>query len=210
MVYLRILIVVLVTQFFMPHAEAGKGRCLATQFAYKGDKWAGTNFHCLKRKVDDQTPGIAMRFVRCGTEVRICRMRKTKEGKTLCTVVPVVDHGPYGAVLPKGSKCPKQAKGYCKLRKDGRLWYVKRHRDWPGEWVGCVDLTPPTARAIQHNGYEYVTVEPLRRKKRPPKKVAVLPLSFDLTIAAPDIFWCTNTVPVNSSLRPAEKDWNWK
>lgn len=165
------LFIILSLGLFAADAEAQSASCRGTIFAYEGDKWAGSNFHCLKKPVDNYTPGIAMRFVKCGTKVRVCRVRKTKSGKTLCTVTRVIDHGPYGALLPKGDACPKWIRK-CYPRKNDRLWYVKRKRGWPGKWVGCVDMTPPTAHAIQHNGYEFVTVSPVRRK-RPPEKVAM-------------------------------------
>ena len=96
---------------------------------------------------------MAHRWLPCDTEVTITNRRTG-----LTTTAPVIDHGPYGAILPKGAKCPPQAKGRCVERENGRLWYVKLRNSWPGEYQGCLDITRRVAEEIDHDGFDMVDI----------------------------------------------------
>ena len=125
-----------------------KRSCLGTEFGGPHDRWAGKTYRCLG--IPTKTPGVrgaAHRWLPCGTKLTIT-YRNRKTGITRTAVdVPVVDRGPYGALLPKGAtRCPKlygtkYPRRWCKKRKDGRIWVVKLHYEEPGTWQGCLDLT---------------------------------------------------------------------
>jgi hypothetical protein len=68
----------------------------------------------------------------------------------------ILDRGPYGANLAPDEVAPPNSKVV--TRKNGRRWYVKKRGRWPGKWRGCADLTPITAAAIDHNGFEQVRI----------------------------------------------------
>ena len=138
--------------------------CMSTTFGGPGDKWAGQKYHCLNIPTKTKgVRGVAHRWLPCDTEVTITNRRTG-----LTTTAPVIDHGPYGALLPKGAKCPSQADGRC-VERDGRLWYVKRKKAWPGEYRGCLDITKKVADEIDHDGWEMIdiTYKLPSRKDRP-------------------------------------------
>jgi len=109
--------------------------CNATIFGYAGDKWAGGNASYLKRPVASYDVGVAHRTWKLGSTVLVKNPR-TK----LTALALVVDRGPYGATDDSG------------------MWVLKRKREDPGQWRGCVDLTPALAKSIKHNGYEKVYI----------------------------------------------------
>lgn len=108
-------------------------KCIATVFGTPGDRWAGGNAMCLGKPVGPYTLGIAHRSLPCGTPVLV---RNVRTGRAI--VVPVIDRGPYGALLEDGT------------------WAVKRSRTDPGRWRGCADLTPLTGMLIGHDGWDRV------------------------------------------------------
>jgi len=110
--------------------------CLSTMFGYEGDKWVGGVARCTGLPVDAHTLGIAHRTLPCGTMVRV-----VNERTGAAVAVPVIDRGPYGALLPDGS------------------WVVKRTKADPGEWRGCADLTPRTGALVGHTGLQVVRLE---------------------------------------------------
>lgn len=118
-------------------------KCNSTVFGAPGDVWAGGDAYCLGAPVGPYTVGIAHRFLPCGTPVLI---RNARTGRSM--VVPVVDHGPYGALLDDGT------------------WVVKKKAGDPGRWRGCADLTPFTALLLGHDGWDRVELS-YDRPRRP-------------------------------------------
>ncbi len=136
---------------------------LATGFAYPGDKWAGEKFFCLNRKVDHRTPGVAHRWRRCGSRVRITNRRTGRS-----TFARVIDRGPYWLVPIICSRDARDRRGFrhashkCWARgrvatRRERIDALRGKPPRPG-WVYAnhVDMTPPIRRAIGHNGKEPV------------------------------------------------------
>lgn len=111
--------------------------CNATIFGYKGDEHAGGSALFLKRPVNNKDVGIAHRTLPLGSKVVVQNLR-TKS----ISIATVVDRGPYGAVYED-------------------TWVLKLKKADPGQWRGCVDLTPALARGIHHSGYEKVVLRPL-------------------------------------------------
>ncbi len=135
--------------------------CIATQFAHKGDKWAGEKFFCTRRKVSHRQFGIAHRTLPCGTMVLITNIRTGRSVRA-----PVIDRGPYW-VVP--TKCSRDNSGFPshKCWAKGRA-KVRRYLN-PASGItfaSCADLTPPVARAIGLNGKEPVIVYVLPKKKK--------------------------------------------
>lgn len=116
-------------------AEAETGK--ATRFAYPGDRLDGDKMRCLGRRLHDGEQGIAHRTLPCGTMVRVTNLRTGRS-----VVAPVVDRGPWGAML------------------DG-AWVVKRRRRDPGVWRGIADLAPATVEALGHRSFDRVRLEVL-------------------------------------------------
>lgn len=142
-----------------PNRDSG----ISTTFGGPKDNWAGEKYFCLgiPTKIKG-VRGVAHRWLPCHTEVTITNRRTG-----LTTTAPVIDRGPYGALLPKGAKCPKVAEGGCRV-KNGRLWYVKRKKHWPGEYRGCLDITHKVADEIDHDGWDMVDITwvmPSRRNR---------------------------------------------
>ena len=139
---------------------------LATGFAHKGDVWAGDNFFCLRRAVDDRTPGIAHRWRRCGSRVKITNRRTGRS-----VTARILDRGPYWLVPIGGAYDAVDLRGFryashaCWRR--GRPATQREqidalHRRPPPRglvYANDADLTPPTRRAIGHNGKEPVDLE---------------------------------------------------
>ena len=147
-----------------------KQKCIGTIFGGPNDKWAGEKYRCIGVSTKTKgVRGVAHRWLPCGTEVTI-----TNKKTGLTTTAPVIDRGPYGALLPKGTKrCPriygtKYPKSWCKKRSNGRFWVVKPKRSDPGEWQGCLDMTNVVADDIDHDGWEVVNIQyvlPSRRNR---------------------------------------------
>lgn len=139
---------------------------LATGFAHKGDVWAGEKFFCLRRPVDDKTPGIAHRWRRCGSRVRITNRRTGRS-----VVTRVTDRGPYWLVPISCAYDAVDARGFrhashaCWRRgrpanEREQIRALKRLPPPHGlVYANDADLTPPTRRAIGHNGKEPVDLE---------------------------------------------------
>jgi hypothetical protein len=111
--------------------------CSSTIFGQPGDKWAGGNALYLRRPVNRHDEGIAHRTLPIGSRVLV---RNIRTGKA--STATVIDRGPYGAIH-RGK------------------WVLKKRAHHKGRWRGCADLTPRTARLIEHNGREQVAVTPL-------------------------------------------------
>ena len=124
--------------------------CKASVFAQKGDKWAGGRSPFLRRKVRHTDWGVAHRTHPLGSWVTITNLRTRKTVQA-----QVIDRGPYGAV--------HQGK-----------WRLKKRKTDPGKWRGCLDMTPPIAKELGHNGFELVRVVGAPRRSR---MVAFLPSS---------------------------------
>jgi hypothetical protein len=108
--------------------------CVASIFAYPGDKHAGGRSPWLRRRVRPTDLGIAHRTRKLGSWVRVTNLRTGKS-----TRARVIDRGPYG-----------------KLDAQGRWFNGARDRTRKGTWRGCADLTPAVAKRIGHNGFERV------------------------------------------------------
>jgi hypothetical protein len=108
--------------------------CHSTVFGTPGDKLAGGNAIYIRRKVNSEDIGVAHRTLPLGHKIVV---QNPKTGKI--AIATVIDRGPYGAIY------------------DGE-WVSKRTKDDPGEWRGCLDLTPALAKAIGHNGFQRVKV----------------------------------------------------
>lgn len=106
--------------------------CVASEFGWKSDPLRGGPAACLRRPLRPGELGVAHRFLPCGARVLVLNPRTWE-----FVVAPVVDHGPYGAMS------------------DGE-WVIKRHREDPGEWRGCLDLSRGAAGAIEHDGMRSV------------------------------------------------------
>ncbi len=109
-------------------------------------KHAGGGLACLWKHpkgnhVDPTLRFVAHRTWPCGTVVEVYLPRTGKN-----TLAVVQDRGPYGAVH------------------EGK-WVLKVRRSDPGVHRGIVDLSPGTAEALGHNGWERVylrRVQPIR------------------------------------------------
>lgn len=110
-------------------------RCIGTVFGAVGDKHMGTKTACAPYIFDRNVIGIAHRFLPCGKHVLIHIPRTDKWQDAI-----VIDRGPYGAIMEDGS------------------WGLKIKRDDPGKWRGCVDMTPPLSRALDHSGWDIVEI----------------------------------------------------
>lgn len=106
--------------------------CIATTFGSPGDIHAGGDAMCIGRKIDPKDIGVAHRTLPCGSMV-IVRIPRT--GKMM--LATIVDRGPYGAMY------------------EGQ-WLIKRKQEDPGEWRGCLDMTPRLSTLLDHNGFEKV------------------------------------------------------
>lgn len=115
--------------------------CLATNFGSPGDRHAGGKAVCVGRKVGSDDIGVAHRSLPCGTKV-VVYLGRTKRA----ALATVIDRGPYGATL------------------DG-VWFVKKTKDEPGKWRGCLDMTPRLAKILGHNGLEKVRFTPVVQRK---------------------------------------------
>jgi hypothetical protein len=103
--------------------------------------------HPKGQHVDPKLRFIAHRTLRCGTVVRITSIRTKKS-----TLAAVADRGPFGAMH------------------EGR-WRIKIKSSEPGAWRGIADLSPGTAAAIDHNGFEIVELQVVRLKEQAPAQV---------------------------------------
>jgi hypothetical protein len=122
---------------FVPTSKSTKPEvCVATIFAQSGDKHAGGASPWLRRRVRPTDLGVAHRTHPLGSWVKVTNLRTRKSVR-----VRVIDRGPYG-----------------KLDSQGRWFNGARHPKRRGRFRGCVDLTPATARRIDHNGFEKVRV----------------------------------------------------
>lgn len=106
----------------------------------KDGRFAGGGLACLwghprGQHVDRELRFVAHRRLPCGTVVRVTSVRT---GQT--TLALTLDKGPFGAMH------------------EGR-WRMKIKASDPGRWRGIVDLSPGTAKAIDHNGWERVMLE---------------------------------------------------
>lgn len=129
----------------------GKARsCISTIFGMRGDKWAGGNALYLGRPVKPSVDvGIAHRTLPVGSLVVLNNPKKDT-----WVVAQVIDRGPYGALLGD-NEAPSPGQ-YCKERKDGSIWCVKKKKSQAGKWRGCVDTTPKAAELLKHNGYQRI------------------------------------------------------
>lgn len=128
----------------------------ATIFGTHGDKWAGGDALYLGRPIrPEKDLGIAHRTLPVGSKVIL----QNAEHPEKWVVVTVVDRGPYGAVLREGEK--PLASQRCMARRDGRVWCVKKKKEQPGKWRGCVDTTPLAAKLIGHKGIQKVKYWPI-------------------------------------------------
>lgn len=124
----------------------------ASVFGGVTDKHRGKKTYCYSpaRKVTATDWGVATRYApdgsrgKCGEPILIINPRTG-----LWTIAPRIGAGPYGAIV---DKLPDWYKGPARQHKDGRWWYVKKYRRWPGRWIGVADLTRPVAKAIGHRG----------------------------------------------------------
>ena len=145
--------------------------CNSTIFGFEGDTLSGGY-------TNETVMGVASRNLKRGTHVTV------QLGSRSVRAV-VVDRGPWGRIVPKGYPCPKGGR----VRADGSCWYnaakeykacgkagiyplQERCYTQPSKWNGCLDLTPATARALHHDGWEKITVfwysrRPKRKPKRP-------------------------------------------
>ena len=174
---------VLIIAFLLPSLRAFAGEvCLGTQYGHPGDKQSGDVFACgydakakqwgryggrfKKTKMSSRFFGMAHRTLSCGTMVRVCRLgqRKGEAKKKRCVVVPIVDTGPWLAGLK--SRCRTRWPSIA-CRKTGKT-LVRRVRQLPQshkrKFVGCADLLPPAAQAIQLGGMAQVTVKVVKRR----------------------------------------------
>jgi hypothetical protein len=71
-------------------------------------------------------------------------------------IAPVIERGPYGAVLADDETPREDAR--CVPRKSGKVWCIKKNKDWPGTWRGVADLTFAVGAALGHNGKERVKI----------------------------------------------------
>lgn len=177
--------------------------CLGTEFGGSDDRWAGSTYRCLG--IPTSTPnvrGVAHRWLPCHTEVTI-----TRNGRT--TTAKVIDRGPYGALLPKGTTgCPKlygtkYPRRWCKKRKDGRFWVVKLVYSGPGTWQGCLDLTRKVARDIAPNskpGRFYGRIRyrydlPLHRRTRTSRGPSLKRPTDAATVMTDAATWANRSAP---------------
>lgn len=130
--------------------------CVSTIFGTKGDKWAGGGALYLGRPVDPQRDiGIAHRTLPVGSLVVLQNPLKPDKW----VVATVVDRGPYGALLAPDEE-PAESQT-CRTRRDGKVWCVKKKRERPGKWRGCVDTTPKAAKLLEHNGFQRIRLWPI-------------------------------------------------
>lgn len=148
--------------------------CNSTIFGEDGDVLAGKTARYLRRPVDpDRDLIIAHRSLPLGSLV-LLHMRASGTW----AVGVVGDRGPYGRILAGGDDCP----GHGRVLPDGSCWvngaieYRKCRDDHPrrkhwkdprcysrgSRWNGCVDVAPALAKLLRHDGWERVTVWPIR------------------------------------------------
>lgn len=108
-------------------------RGVSTIFGTTGDRHMGGDLACLPGRYATKTYVCAHRTLPCGTLLIL--ENPVNKKRTWCQVM---DRGPYGA-----------------LDEDGN-WFVKKTVDEPGEWRGVLDVAPIPAKAIGHNGYQYI------------------------------------------------------
>jgi hypothetical protein len=108
--------------------------CNATRFGRPGDKWAGGDALYLKRPVGADDVGVAHRTLPLGAFVVVQNLETSK-----IAVGQVIDRGPYGAIH------------------EGE-WTLKRKKSEPGNWRGCLDMTPRLTEILGHDGYGKVRV----------------------------------------------------
>ena len=133
---------------------------LSTNFGGSADKHRGGDSPCLRpaRPIERSDWGIAHRSWKCGTLVRVCLVRTRA-----CVVAPVIDKGPYGAVLDPDEEPLPGTK--CMTRKSGKVWCIKKKKDWPGTWRGVADLSYAVGAALGHNGKERVRITRVRPRE---------------------------------------------
>lgn len=115
--------------------------CTASVFGYQGDKMAGGNAVCVKRRLTSSDIGVAHRTLPCGSKVVVQNVRTGK-----VAIATVMDHGPYGAIDDDGT------------------WVLKRNKKEPGKWRGCLDMTRKLQELIGHNGFEKVIYAPVAQR----------------------------------------------
>lgn len=139
---------------------------IGSMYGTPDDRWLGSGkMACGKHEAVPQDEHIcAHRYYPCGTLLII---EYTKTGKR--TWCEVMDRGPYGAnVFTKDTNE--------KVIIDGKpAWYIKKkaHDTVPDElcpsgdcvsrWRGVIDMSPGTARAMEHPGWGAVRVWTLKR-----------------------------------------------
>ncbi len=136
---------------------------LATGFAYPGDKWAGDQFFCLRKKIDATTPGVAHRWRKCGSRVTITNRRNGRK-----VTARIIDRGPYWLVpascardaVDKGGfryashKCWKRGRPATRRETIDALF--RRPLPKGMVYANGLDMTPLIRRALMHNGKEPV------------------------------------------------------
>lgn len=130
---------------------AAAQRGLASVY-WPGDGHSGTYCADGKRFTKERCH-IAHRDWPLGRKVRVCSVRTKK-----CTISFVGDRGPFGACGPKGIRRNFRCKG---------RWLVKIRKKDPGVWRGIADLSRCVWRKIGGPGMQIVTIELLRRKRKP-------------------------------------------
>lgn len=106
---------------------------LSTIFGSKGDKWAGGTLACSPRKIVGDQHVCAHRTLPCGTLLALENPRNGKRSWCL-----VMDRGPYGALDENGE------------------WFVKTDPDEPGKYRGVLDISPASAKLMEHNGFQKI------------------------------------------------------
>jgi hypothetical protein len=112
---------------------------VASRYYDDRGKRSGGGMACLwghpdGQHVDPNLHFVAHRDLPCGTVVHVYNPRTGSS-----TLAVVLDRGPYGAVRH-------------------HRWVMKIRKSDPGRWRGVVDLSPGTANAIGHNGFERVKI----------------------------------------------------
>ena len=114
-------------------------------------------------KVRRGDPIIAHRTLPCGTKV-YARVVGQKKGAWLT----VGDRGPYGACARLAElKQLQQRTGkplfirkskWCQRYGKDWVWYIKRHRSWPGHYRGVADISHAARKVLGHNGWQPVVL----------------------------------------------------
>ncbi len=139
-------IAIFTIQFLTGQIRLQQGSCPSTVFGHADDKWKGGKALYLKREVNAEDLGVAHRSLPLGTYVIL-------QNKNKVAVTQVIDRGPYGAIVPDEEFSEDRK---CRVLKSGKVWCLKLKKEDPGEWRGCLDITPAAGKAIGHKGKQTV------------------------------------------------------